>query len=71
MTAECKAECAVDGVTTGCTPCRAVMEDKINYAFNSAGGVGLFFAFTEVSQVNKLNFSCTVLTKTNQFIIMI
>jgi len=40
----CQAECA----STSCSPCKDVMAEKIDYAFNSAGGVGLFFAFTEI-----------------------
>jgi len=40
----CQAECA----STSCSPCKDVMTEKIDYAFNSAGGVGLFFAFTEI-----------------------
>jgi len=31
-----------------CYSCQDTIKDKINYAFNSSGGVGLFFAFTEL-----------------------
>ncbi len=31
-----------------CQTCQEFIQDKVDYAFNSAGGVGLFFAFTEV-----------------------
>ena len=49
--ATCNADCANGDNYNACTPCREVMKDKINYAFNSAGGVGLFFAFTEVRPI--------------------
>jgi len=42
----CTAECVSEPGT--CYPCKNVMAEKIDYAFNSAGGVGLFFAFTEI-----------------------
>jgi len=45
-TIACQAECVSEPVS--CEPCKAVMAEKIDYAFNSAGGVGLFFAFTEI-----------------------
>ena len=32
---------------TGCPTCTEKLESKIGYAFNMAGGLGLFFAFTE------------------------
>jgi tetraspanin-13/31 len=38
-----------DGPVFNCPTCKEAVEDKINYAFNASGGVGLFFAFTEVS----------------------
>ena len=44
----CEAECVKDGDTSGCEPCKTRITSKIDYAFNSSGGVGLFFAFTEV-----------------------
>ena len=31
-----------------CITCKEQVQDKINAAFNSVGGLGLFFAFTEV-----------------------
>ena len=31
-----------------CPPCAERIQGKINYAFNAAGGLGLFFSFTEV-----------------------
>jgi len=31
-----------------CPPCSVRIQDKINYAFNAAGGLGLFFSFTEI-----------------------
>jgi len=31
-----------------CNTCEARLTDKVDYAFNSSGGVGLFFAFTEI-----------------------
>lgn len=48
-TTTCTADCVVNKTNrTNCEPCQEVMYDKVNYGFNSAGGVGLFFAFTEV-----------------------
>lgn len=32
----------------GCPTCLETLESKIDYAFNTAGGLGLFFAFTEL-----------------------
>ena len=55
----CPAACATDGITNGtqnfdnCHTCKETVEDKIDYAFNSSGGVGLFFAFTEVNFFKK------------------
>ena len=37
------------GASPSCDPCKASVEDKIDAAFNASGGVGLFFAFTQVS----------------------
>ena len=34
-----------------CPTCQAAIKDKINYAFNAAGGLGLFFSFTEVGVI--------------------
>jgi len=31
-----------------CPPCAERIQGKINYAFNAAGGLGLFFSFTEI-----------------------
>merc|ERR1712062_655100 len=45
----CTAECASE--SGSCMPCKGVMAEKIDYAFNSAGGVGLFFAFTELAAI--------------------
>ena len=48
-TTDCPADCFTENQNPdNCHICRDVMEDKIDYAFNSSGGVGLFFAFTEV-----------------------
>jgi len=45
----CKAPCSDGGSETGnCMSCKDRLEDKVDYAFNSSGGVGLFFAFTEI-----------------------
>jgi len=33
---------------TTCHSCYSHISDKVNYAFNAAGGVGLFFSFTEL-----------------------
>jgi len=43
---DCTAACTQDQGT--CEPCAERLSDKVNYAFNSSGGVGLFFAFTEL-----------------------
>ena len=32
-----------------CSSCKVSIEDKIDSAFDTAGGLGLFFAFTEVN----------------------
>jgi len=45
--ATCPAAC-FQSTPKNCHPCKAVMQGKIDYAFNSSGGVGLFFAFTEI-----------------------
>jgi len=42
----CAAACAKEPDT--CNTCKARLTDKVDYAFNSSGGVGLFFAFTEI-----------------------
>jgi tetraspanin-13/31 len=34
-----------------CPMCAEAIQDKINYAFNAAGGLGLFFSFTELASV--------------------
>jgi len=34
-----------------CPTCQAAIKDKINYAFNAAGGLGLFFSFTELISI--------------------
>lgn len=39
------AECTTPA---GCPPCVDQFKGKINKAFNTAGGLGLFFSFTEV-----------------------
>ncbi|XP_055381052.1 tetraspanin-13 [Condylostylus longicornis] len=39
------------GSTCSCPPCLMKLEDKINYAFQLCGGIGLFFSFTEVLAV--------------------
>jgi len=44
---ECLADCVSES-ENACLACKVVMTEKIDYAFNSAGGVGLFFAFTEI-----------------------
>ena len=49
----CPAACGTAGINgttnyVNCYTCKETVEDKIDYAFNSSGGVGLFFAFTEV-----------------------
>jgi len=49
----CPAACGTAGINgttnyVNCHTCRETVEDKIDYAFNSSGGVGLFFAFTEI-----------------------
>jgi len=49
----CPAACATAGINgtqnfVNCHTCKETVEDKIDYAFNSSGGVGLFFAFTEL-----------------------
>jgi len=36
------------GADLNCPTCKAAIQDKINYAFNAAGGLGLFFSFTEI-----------------------
>jgi len=46
-TTMCAAACAAEK-PVDCHTCRGRMEDKVDYAFNSSGGVGLFFAFTEL-----------------------
>ena len=51
--AHCSAACVTQGANgtqtfDNCHTCKETVEDKIDYAFNSSGGVGLFFAFTEV-----------------------
>ena len=51
--AHCSAACVTPGTNgtqtyENCYTCKETVEDKIDYAFNSSGGVGLFFAFTEV-----------------------
>ena len=50
----CPAACVTPGnngtqTYDNCHTCKETVEDKIDYAFNSSGGVGLFFAFTEVN----------------------
>lgn len=42
---ECKGS---NETTTTCPTCEEAIQDKIDYAFNAAGGLGLFFSFTEV-----------------------
>ena len=54
--AHCSAACVTPGTNgtqtyENCYTCKETVEDKIDYAFNSSGGVGLFFAFTEVGLV--------------------
>lgn len=50
----CKAACVVPGTgnktddLTNCKTCKSAIKDKVDYAFNSAGWCGLFFAFTEL-----------------------
>ena len=44
----CEAACAKE---QNCNTCKDRLSDKVDYAFNSSGGVGLFFAFTEVKWV--------------------
>ena len=46
----CKTEQGTGEFNNGfnCPTCKAAIQDKINYAFNAAGGLGLFFSFTEV-----------------------
>lgn len=49
----CPAACVTPGnngtqTYDNCHTCKETVEDKIDYAFNSSGGVGLFFAFTEI-----------------------
>jgi len=51
--AHCSAACVTQGANgtqtfDNCHTCKETVEDKIDYAFNSSGGVGLFFAFTEL-----------------------
>jgi len=41
----CGAPCSQTG---SCMSCKDRLFDKVDYAFNSSGGVGLFFAFTEI-----------------------
>lgn len=51
-TVTCEAECVgADNNRNGCQSCHDVLYDKVDYGFNSAGGVGLFFAFTEVRKL--------------------
>ena len=63
--AHCNAACVTPGKNgtqtyDNCHTCKETVEDKIDYAFNSSGGVGLFFAFTEVGVFfQKKQFSCT------------
>jgi len=47
---ECLADCVSES-ENACLACKVVMTEKIDYAFNSAGGVGLFFAFTELAAI--------------------
>ena len=35
-------------LTPDCQTCKALLDDKIDRGFNAAGGLGLFFALTEV-----------------------
>jgi len=44
----CTAECVQVNSRDACETCKERITDKIDYAFNSTGGVGLFFAFTEL-----------------------
>jgi tetraspanin-13/31 len=50
-------------VPTGCQTCYSLISDKVNSGFNGAGGLGLFFSFSEVGffdsfqTCNDLNFS--------------
>ena len=44
---------------TGCPTCTEKLESKIGYAFNMAGGLGLFFAFTEFVAVVVAYIYCT------------
>jgi len=34
-------------IPNDCYTCFSIISDKVNYAFNAAGGLGLFFSFTE------------------------
>jgi len=45
--ATCAAACFQKDPAT-CNLCKDRVSDKVDYAFNSSGGVGLFFAFTEL-----------------------
>jgi len=45
QTADCTAPCVKEDT---CNTCSDRLQDKVDYAFNSSGGVGLFFAFTEL-----------------------
>ena len=36
-------------LTATCVTCKELLDDKIDKGFNAAGGLGLFFALTEVS----------------------
>jgi tetraspanin-13/31 len=44
---ECSASC-FQSKPYACNTCSDRLTDKVDYAFNSSGGVGLFFAFTEI-----------------------
>jgi len=44
---ECSAAC-FKSEPFDCNTCSDRLQDKVDYAFNSSGGVGLFFAFTEL-----------------------
>lgn len=42
-------ECGKNATDPSCPTCNNKIADQIDYGFNLAGGLGIFFAFTEVS----------------------
>jgi tetraspanin-13/31 len=48
---ECKKVPVCDNNGTHCPTCKEMIHDKIDYAFDAAGGLGLFFSFTELAAI--------------------